>query len=263
VHMMAVVQFRPVRGEVAANLQKLVALAENALRAGAKLVVLPEMAAVGYRFSGRDEVRAIAESLDGRTSRAFSELSARHAAWIVVGLAEAAGSTLYNSAIALGPDGRLTAHFRKRLLFIDDLRWAVAGDLPYPAFPTPWGVATIGICMDLNDPRFTAAIVRRRFEIVCFPTNWIDEQYPRIHEYWLSRLGKWRGTLLAANRWGEEDGVGFYGRSAILRAGRVEAAAPPSGDGWIAVEPVVAGAARPRTRGAKSAGRPPAPGGRA
>jgi len=74
--------------------------------------------------------------------------------------------------------------------------------------------------------------VRARPQLVCFPTNWVDEGRDDIHRYWANQLRGWDGWLLAADRWGEEDGIGFWGRSAILKAGEVRVEAGPEGDCW-------------------------------
>jgi predicted amidohydrolase len=243
-----VVQFNPKRGgpsERDANLTRLAALAEGALREGAKLVVLPEMAASGYRFPDAGAVRPLAErAAEGPTASVFGPLAAAFSARIVVGFPEDAGDgRLFNSALVLGPDGRVSHVYRKRLLYTDDHTWAAPGDTPYPVFPTgfpaPFDEAAVGICMDLNDDRFTAWLGRRRPGVLCFPTNWIDQGL-EIHGYWAWRLRGWAGLLLAADRWGSEDGVGFWGRSAILDMGRrpgdrptLAASAPAEGDGWL------------------------------
>lgn len=229
--MVAVVQFNPIRGRKEENLAALVRLTESALSAGARLVVLPEMAAVGYRFPDAAAIGPFAEPAGGPTLRALAPLAMKYWGQIVVGFVEDAGGRLFNSAMVIGPDGRLVAVYRKRLLYDDDFRWAEAGDTAYPLFETPYGRATVGICMDINDDRFVEFLRRAKPAVICFPTNWIDEGRDDIHAYWAHRLAGRRGLFLAADRWGEEDGVRFWGRSAILHDGRVVTSAPPVGDG--------------------------------
>lgn len=242
--MFAVVQFKPRRGARNANLAALVTHTTRALEAGAKLVVLPEMAATGYRFPNPEVIRPMAEVPRGPTWKTFGPLAKAHKAQIVVGFVEDCEGRLFNSALVIGADGRPEALYRKRLLYIDDHTWASPGDLPYPQFGTPFGSATVGICMDINDPRFITHLRRTRPDIVCFPTNWVDEGTdPRT--YWANQLRGWSGTLLAADRWGEEDGVGFCGRSTVMRGGENLVDAPAEGDGfWIAPAPVPAPAAK-------------------
>ncbi len=231
--MLAVCQFKPRRGARNSNLAALSKIAAEALEAGARLLVLPEMAATGYRFPNPEAIRPMAEPPRGPTFRAFSPLAKQFKAHIVVGFVEDFEGRLFNAALVINPEGRIEALYRKRLLYIDDHTWANPGDLPYPTFRTPYGTATVGICMDINDPRFLTHLRRSRPELLCFPTNWVDEG-TNPQPYWAQQLRSvsWNGTLLAADRWGEEDGVGFAGRSVILRRGEVLASAEPEGDGW-------------------------------
>lgn len=237
--MLAVVQFKPRRGARNANLLRLVNLVTEALEGGAKLLVLPEMCATGYRFPNPEVVRPMSEPPRGPTFKAFQPLAKQYGAWIVVGFVEDFEGKLYNAAIVINAEGKVETLYRKRLLYIDDHTWANPGDLPYPVFKTPYGTATVGICMDINDPRFLTHLKRTKPDIVCFPTNWVDEgESP--HAYWMSQLRGWSGYLLAADRYGEEDGVGFAGRSCVLKAGAVLVEGPAEGDGWWGVAPVVA-----------------------
>jgi predicted amidohydrolase len=233
--MFAVVQFRPRRGARNANLASLSALTSKALEGGAKLVVLPEMAGTGYRFPNPEVIRPMAEMPRGPTFRTFAPLAKAHKAHVVVGFVEDFEGRLFNSALVISPDGKIEALYRKRLLYIDDHTWASPGDLPYPVFQTPFGTATVGICMDINDPRFLTHLKRSRPDIVCFPTNWVDEGTdPR--RYWAGQVRGWPGTLIAADRWGEEDGVGFCGRSSVMRNGEILVEGPAEGDGWWGVK---------------------------
>lgn len=229
--MLAVVQFKPRRGARNANLEKLVALTTQALQAGAKLVVLPEMAATGYRFPNPDVVRPMSELPRGPTFKAFAALAKEHGAHIVVGFVEDSEGKLYNAALVISPEGKLEALYRKRLLYIDDHTWANPGDLPYPVFETRWGKATVGICMDINDPRFLTHLRKLRPDLLLFPTNWVDEAAD-VHRYWMNQLRGWNGIFVAADRWGDEDGVFFAGRSAIFKAGKTLVEGPAEGDGF-------------------------------
>lgn len=234
--MLAVVQFKPRRGARNANLAKLVTLTQQALEAGAKVVVLPEMCATGYRFPNPEVVRPMSEPPRGPTFKAFQPLAKQFGAIIVVGFVEDFEGKLYNAALVINAEGKVQTLYRKRLLYIDDHTWANPGDLPYPVFNTPYGTATVGICMDMNDPRFHTHLRRTKPEIVCFPTNWVDEG-DNPQRYWMAQLKGWNGYLLAADRYGEEDGVGFCGRSCVIRAGEVLISGPPEGDGWWGITP--------------------------
>ncbi len=199
------------------------ALVDRALAQGARLVVCPEMATSGYVFTDAEELRPFAEPARGPTFAALSERAKRHGAWLVCGLPEVDEETLYNSAIVVGPDGELADCYRKVLLYDLDVSWATAGESHCSIPLGPEKTLVPGICMDLNDNRFTLHLALTRPQVVAFCTNWVDEGHD-ILPYWRWRLMGWRGWFVAADRWGEERGTRFYGRSAILAPGGVAVA---------------------------------------
>jgi len=227
----AAVQFCPDRSDPSGSRDRLLALTERAA-SQADLVVLPEMAAVGYVFEDADEVRPLAEPADGPTGRALAAMAKAHGTWIVAGFAEQDGAALYNAAWILDSRGVLRAVYRKTLLFPLDETWARAGDGRYPLLRTPFGRMGVGICMDLNDPAFTDWVTAMRLDVLAFPTNWLD-QGEGVWDYWAWRLSGSGAALVAANRWGLERGVPFRGESAILHEDRVLAHAASVGDAVV------------------------------
>src|SRR5438309_1501689 len=115
----------------AATLERILAFEAEIAASGAKVVVLPEAilggypkgetfgTRLGYRTgAGRDAFAcyfAQAVDLDGAEVAALAALSARTGAWLVAGVIERAGSTLYCTAILLGPEKGLVAKHTKLL----------------------------------------------------------------------------------------------------------------------------------------------------
>jgi predicted amidohydrolase len=228
----AAVQFKATKGDVDASRDRLVALADRAA-AGADLLVLPEMAVTGYIFPDFDAAWAVAETPHGPTCRALADVARAHGCWIVCGFPERAQRRLYNAALVLDDRGELAFVYRKTLLFDADTTWATPGDSGYRRFRTRAGTFGLGICMDLNDPRFLYWVWRSRLDALAFPTNWVDEGQP-VWPYWSARVGGSGAVLVAANTYGTEEGWAFSGRSAILRDDDVLASGPPTGDAVIA-----------------------------
>jgi N-carbamoylputrescine amidase len=222
------VQFKPVKGEHAGSLARLTALADEA-GADADLVVLPEMAATGYIFRSAGEIGRVAEPARGPTFEAWRGVCQRRGCWLVGGLPERDGDRLYNSALVIDPSGELVFTYRKTLLYEADRPWATPGNSGYRRFQTPHGSFGVGICMDLNDPRFVMWCWRSRLDVIAFPTNWIEEGID-VWPYWRDRVSGSGATLVAANTYGREEEVEFSGRSAILRGEQVLAAGERTGD---------------------------------
>jgi predicted amidohydrolase len=246
----AAVQFKAVKADPERSLARLVPLVESAAP-GSDLVVLPEMATTGYVFASPSEIAPLAESPDGRTFAALSPIARAHATFIVAGYVERApDGKLYNGALVIDRAGALAFAYRKTLLYDLDHAWATPGDSGYRTFETGRGSFGVGICMDLNDDRFTAWVAASGARAIAFPTNWLDQDH-EIWSYWAWRLRDSRVALVAANTWGAEGDIRFRGESAILDHVTLRAAAPRFGDAVLSAElPAISeeGSPAPRTR---------------
>ena len=209
----AAVQFEPGFGDREKNIEQLVRLTAQAARAGARLVVLPEMGTTGYRFRSREEIAPYVELVPaGPTVQRFAELAAELHIYIVVGLPEIEPSTgaFYNTAALVGPHGYI-GQYRKTHAYTDETRWARDGDLGIPVFATDLGRIAMLICMDADyfEPARVAALAGA--DVIAFPTNWENDQTP-----WRARALENGVYMICANRWGEERGTRFCGHSAVI-----------------------------------------------
>jgi predicted amidohydrolase len=83
----------------------------------ADLVVLPEMIVSGYGTDA-DRLLAVAEPVPGPTTESWAGIARAADGYIVGGLCEREGERLFNTAVAVGPDG-VIGHYRKTHLFSD------------------------------------------------------------------------------------------------------------------------------------------------
>ena len=171
----AVAQFEPVPGNVEANLAKLEALAESALAEASSrgvkldLLVFPELAPTGPVFG--DEMKGLADPIPGRVTSWAAELAGRIGAHLIVGLAEAEGDRLYNSAIIAAP-GEICGLYRKVHLNESDRIWASPGDLGFPTFDLPFGRAGLLIGSDLFFPESARCLAKAGCDLICAPSAW-------------------------------------------------------------------------------------------
>ena len=116
----AVIQMNS-RDDKAANLAKAEALLADAAGRGAELAVLPEL----WSYLGpKDRHARVAEPIPGPTSDLLARIARRHRLWLVGGssLEAVAGEPrLFNTCLALGPDGEIVARYRKLHLFDVDV----------------------------------------------------------------------------------------------------------------------------------------------
>jgi predicted amidohydrolase len=225
----AVAQYEPHVGELEQNRSQAVRWAETAADQGADLIVLPELASSGYVFQDEDEAQRSAEDPDdGPTVRALREVCGAHGCHVVAGISERDGDCRHNSAVLIGPSGRL-ATYRKLHLYYDEQSWFEPGN-ELPIVDLPFGRVGIIICFDLWFPEPARALALAGAEIIAVPTNWVasfkrtvwDDRGYCQGDYVAMATAAQNGVVMAcADRIGEERGVTFIGASMIVGA-----------DGW-------------------------------
>jgi len=139
--------------------------------AGADLVLLPELIVQGY-VADREELGPVAETIPGPTVEEWTELAARGNGYVVGGLVERDDDRLYNSAIAIGPEG-LVAHYRKVHLFAAEKHAFAPGDLGFPTAVTRLGTIGICVCYDLRFVEATRILALKGADLICVPTAWL------------------------------------------------------------------------------------------
>jgi predicted amidohydrolase len=138
---------------------------------GADIVVLPELITCGYTANAR-ELFPIAEAIDGDTVREWTKLASEANGYIVGGLAERHEESLYNTAVAVGPDG-IIAHYRKAHLFGSEKIAFAPGDLGFPVARTRFGTIGICVCYDLRFVEVVRILALKGADLVCVPTAWL------------------------------------------------------------------------------------------
>lgn len=209
-----------------ANLAAAAALAREAARRGAELVVLPEMFA--WRGPRADEAAA-AEALPGPTSERLAAL-ARELGIVLVGgsLLErsAQAGRYHNTCTVYGRDGALLARYRKVHLFDVDIPGHVThresdSKLPGDAVvvvPTDLGTLGLSICYDLRFPELFRRLGAGGAEIVCLPSAFT---FPTGAHHWeilvRARAIENQVYVVAPNQIGRTPtGVQDFGHSLIV-----------------------------------------------
>ncbi len=154
------------------NLTRAANAVTSAFADGANLVVLPEMMVPGYVVD-RQRLLPIAEPVPGPTTEAWGELAMRGGGYVVGGLCERVGEVLYNSAVVVGPDGKVIGHYRKTHLFGVEKQVFAPGDLGFPLVPTDYGVIGLCVCYDLRFVEVVRLMALQGAELICVPTAWI------------------------------------------------------------------------------------------
>jgi predicted amidohydrolase len=229
----AVHQLAPRIGDLDGNRRRALAAIDAAAAAGARIVVLPELAASGYVFRDAAEAHGLAEPPGGPTVTGWAERAAAHDIVVVGGFAEDAGDVLHNSAALVDPSG-LRAVYRKAHLWDRESLVFTPGDAPPAVVATPHGRIGVMVCYDLEFPEWVRAAALRGAELLCVPTNWPrgprpDGERPMEVLRAMVAAATNRMAIAACDRCGDERGVTWVAGSAI--------AGP---DGWLLAGPPAA-----------------------
>ena len=227
-------QFRPIFGEVEANIERSAAFAGSL---DCDLIVLPELCTTGYNFSSREEAEQLAEAApDGAACTAWRDVARQTGRCIVAGLAEKCEDGIFNSSVLVEPDGTIHV-YRKVHLFNREKKWFKPGD--------GFAVHDIGgvrvgmmICFDWIFPESARTLALMGADIICHPVNLV---LPWCQMAMVTRCVENRVFAVTANRYGTEDRHGhsltFTGSSQITAPdGSVLAQAGDGTDCTLAVD---------------------------
>lgn len=224
-------------GDVAANLERHLQHAQEALRAGADVIVFPELSLTGYTL--RDLTGEVA--LDPRTDRRLQSLrDMSKRIGIAFGCVESGSDHgLYNAAVYL-EDGEVRHIHRKVYLptygMFEEGRYFSAG-MQIAAFDTRLGRIGMLICEDLWHVSVPYLLCMDGAEVMlsltASPTRLGGEpegtdQRLVNHEHHRSYARLLSMYSVFINRVGVEDGVSFWGSSAVMSpSGRTVVEARP------------------------------------
>lgn len=164
---LAAVHYRPHGGKTPADNCRLFApLIKEAADKGADLVCLPECLTLygnGYKYA------SAAEPIPGPSTQYFGQLARQHNLYIVGGLLERVGPTVYNVAVLLGPDGKLIGKYRKVCLPREEIEGGVTPGHEYPVFDTRFGKLGMMICWDVHFPEVARNLANHGAEVIAMP----------------------------------------------------------------------------------------------
>jgi predicted amidohydrolase len=229
------IQFRPVFGEVSANVGTMKNLIDSV---EADLLVLPELATTGYTFTSQDELVRIAEPFENSPSLdELSKLAREKNCGLVVGFGEISGGSLFNSAALLRPDGSREL-YRKIHLFGAENLFFKPGDIPFAVHEFNGVKLGIMICFDWYFPESVRVLALEGAEIICHPVNFV---LPWGQRSMIVRSLENRVFSVTANRFGAEKrgdySFTFTGASQIVSPhGEILASAPAEGESVAVVE---------------------------
>lgn len=219
-------QIDPVLGDLAANAEVIEAQIRDAVKVGADVIVLPELATSGYMFADADEARTVALA---PTDAAFANWSAAAGDSIVIGGFCELGddARLYNSAVMVDADG-VIARYRKTHLWDREKLIFTRGDILPPVVETKHGTIAVMVCYDIEFGELTRRVALGGAELIAAPVNW--PLFPRPE-------GEHPGEVITAMSTARTNkvAVACCDRAGVERGQRwTEGTAIINPDGWVA-----------------------------
>mgnify|MGYP001765311778 CR=1 FL=1 len=231
----ALAQIEPKLGDLEANLDLHASAVRDARRAGAGLVVFPELSMTGYLL--RDQVPEVALRPGSRELARLARLS--RGIDVVAGFVEETPRHLYHNAVAYLSEGRVVHVHRKVYVptygLFEEGRDFASGDT-LRSFDTRFGRAGVLVCEDCWHPSCAWILAQQGMDVLIVASSGPTRgARPGVG---ITSVAVWRDLLRATarfqtcfavyvNRVGYEDGLNFGGGSlAVDPFGRVVASVP-------------------------------------
>jgi nitrilase len=185
--VVAVVQAGSLLFDTPRTLEKLAELAKAAREAGAQVALFPEAFVGGYpkgrdfgvvvgRRSpeGREEFRRYFESaiaIPGPELEFLAKVARENRLYLVTGVIERAGGTLYCTVVFFGPDGQYLGKHRKLMpTAMERIVWGPGDGSTLTVVDTPCGKLGAVICWENYMPLLRTAMYAKGVELYCAPT---------------------------------------------------------------------------------------------
>jgi nitrilase len=183
----AVVQAGSILFDTPRTLNKLAELTREAAGRGAQIVVFPEAFVGGYPKGldfgarigmrspeGREDFRRYydgAIEVAGAQSAQIAAAARDNGVYLVVGVIERAGATLYCTVLMYAPDGALLGKHRKLMpTALERLIWGMGDGSTLTVIDSPIGRIGSVICWENYMPLLRMAMYAQGIELYCAPT---------------------------------------------------------------------------------------------
>ena len=239
---LAIGQAPVVLGDIAKNLEIMETLIKNSqekYETDIDLIVFPELFITGYNL--RDNYNRVAEKIPsaGNAQKGIENLSKKYNIYILTGIVEKSGKSLFNSAIIIGPEGYV-GHYRKQFLpnfgpFEEKIFFG-EGDQT-PVFEMPFGKVGIQICYDIFFPEASSGLALNGADVIINLSASPTTSRPLFHRMLPARAIETTCFYVYSNNIGTQGSLTFAGESAVVDPrGKTIAEIPGFEEGVITCE---------------------------
>jgi 5-aminopentanamidase len=184
----------------------------SAAKAGAQMLVTPEVLLPGYNC---DTITSLAQPKTGPWLAQISDLCRRAGCGVTLGYAERDGDRVFNAAVTLDATGRQLAHYRKIQLYGPRERTVYQPGDAYAVFDLHGMRTALLICYDIEFAPHIAALAAKGAQLILCPTaNMMP--FTHVVRYTVSAMAANHGLTIAyANYCGTEGDLTYVGGSLI------------------------------------------------
>ncbi len=215
-YQVGIAQMEVSPGAVAANEEKAEKMVRGLARAGASIVLLPELWNTGYDL---EHLPQLAQNSRGNSWKLLRNLAKEEGITLFGGsLAEEKEGVFYNTAPVFNRQGELLLKYRKAHLFplgIEEDRYFAAG--------AEWGLGEaedlrfgLMICYDLRFPAFCRNLALRGAKVFFLPAQWPKARLDHWRTLIMARAIENQVYIIAANRSGNDGDLAYPGHSLIV-----------------------------------------------
>jgi predicted amidohydrolase len=204
-------QFTPAAGDVAANLSQLATMLAAGVRAGADLVCFPELCVPGYLLDPSRYTEMLARDLvraDVTIAAAARDLGVR----VMYGTAMVWDGDLHNTVVVVDPGGACTVYAKSHVPVLERAIFAAGEELVVTAD----GDLALACCYDLAFPEFCASLADTGARALFFPMAWEKKRAFVFEGLVAARAIENIAYVVCVNQTGSMDGTDYYGRSRIV-----------------------------------------------
>ncbi len=166
----ALIQIHSVPNKVKENVEKGIAMFEQAAAQGADVVVFPELWTCGYYLETAEFLAAIAEN--PWIIERFRKLAKETTTLIILPLPQKLGDDIYIGLYVIEKNGEIISEYQKSFLWGREQNYFTHGKRRYEAINTSVGRIGVLICYDIEFPEPARLLALDGAQIIFVPSVW-------------------------------------------------------------------------------------------
>lgn len=145
---------------------------EKSVPAKTDVILLPE----GITVVGTTKTYVeVGESIPGPTTKTLGQVAKARNSYIVAGIYEREGATIYNTAVLIDRQGNVAGKYRKVYLPREEVERGLTPGLHFPVFQTDFGKVGLMICYDVFFAEPARALANQGADMILMPIWGGDE----------------------------------------------------------------------------------------